>query len=48
MIISEIDVKRLAYIRSKNVAFNSNLNDKYEVIYFNLKLEEEELTRRFP
>ena len=48
LVTSEIDVKKLVYLRNKSQSFTSDLNKKYQTIYFNLNLKEEKLTRSFP
>ena len=48
LIISEIDVKKLAFDRSKKSTFISEENLKYDTIYFDLNEKETSLTRGFP
>ena len=48
LIVSEIDVKRLVYERSKTNTFVCNEEKKYQIIYFNLKVEDLDLSRSFP
>lgn len=48
LIISEIDVKQLVYERSKKSTFISDGKQKYDTIYFDLKIDGTDLTRGFP
>lgn len=48
LIVSEIDVKSIVFERSKRNTFVKDETKVYETIYFNLNIEETELTRSYP
>ena len=48
LVISEIDVKRIVFERSKTNTFICDEERKYQYVYFNLKVEDLDLIRSFP